>query len=408
MNRILIIDDDLQNRKQVYSKALQPQYKLFYTEDVYLLNETIKNNQVDLYLLDMNLDNFKDPATRESISVLSVLEAIGKNKPIIMLSGKYEELANQKRLSYIIQNAAEKGYNIGSFLAWDEVLKAGDKSSKGRREALHSKINYVMRKDRTPYEFGIVCALDEELKPFMENIAADTIIPVDNDNRYWRGTLKTKNEHYLHFIAATSTKMGIADTSIIAAEMAIRFNIDTLFMIGVCGGRENRDVKIGDIIIPQESIAFHQGKLTNNGFSAEVSIAKPKEKGFIKYQKADEILSSLRKKYFNKLLNNDEKIFSIDKPKVIYDSMACADYVIDKEGELDKIAEKSAKRKICSVDMESYGLFRVGEMLDVKTMVIKSVMDMTNNKSDDYKPYATFMAANYLYQLIYQEIIKFG
>jgi hypothetical protein len=39
-------------------------------------------------------------------------------------------------------------------------------------------------------------------------------------------------------------------------------------------------------------------------------------------------------------------------------------------------------------------------------MVIKSVMDLYNNKSDKYKPYAAFMAANYLYELLYREIIK--
>ena len=44
--------------------------------------------------------------------------------------------------------------------------------------------------------------------------------------------------------------------------------------------------------------------------------------------------------------------------------------------------------------------------MDVNTMVIKSVMDLSNNKSDKYKPYAAFMAANYLYKLLYQEIIK--
>ena len=57
--------------------------------------------------------------------------------------------------------------------------------------------------------------------------------------------------------------------------------------------------------------------------------------------------------------------------------------------------------------MESYAIFRVGEILNVETMVIKAVMDLTNNKSDKYKPYAAYMAANYLYQLLYREEITF-
>lgn len=408
MKRILIVDDDLQNRKHFYANALQSNYVLFFTEDADLLFETIEKYNVDLYLVDMNLDWFEDPTTKGPLSVSRVLEAIGKDKPIIMLSGTYKELADKGRLSKIIQYAAEKGYNVGSFLTWDDIIKAGDEDSKGRREALVSKIEYVISKDRTPYEFGIVCALDEELKPFMDNIDPDTISSVDNDGRYRRSILKTKNGRNLHFISATSPKMGIADTSIIAAEMAIRFNINTIYMVGVCGGREAQKVKIGDVIIPRESVAFHRGKLTNDGFKFEVSIAKAKERGFVEYPEANTVLSELRKAYLDKLLESDEITPSVGKPNVNYGVMACADYVIDKEGELDKIAEQSAQRKICSVDMESFGLYRVSDMLDVKTMVIKSVMDLTNKKSDDYKPYAAFMAANYLYQLLYREVIKFG
>ena len=95
----------------------------------------------------------------------------------------------------------------------------------------------------------------------------------------------------------------------------------------------------------------------------------------------------------------------VERPSVNYHVMACADYVIDKDKELDKIASTIGKKKLCAVDMESYGIFRTGELMNIKTMVIKSVMDLTNNKSDKYKPYASFLAANYLYQLLYQEII---
>ena len=106
------------------------------------------------------------------------------------------------------------------------------------------------------------------------------------------------------------------------------------------------------------------------------------------------------------MIEEENRTLDLTIPKVHYEPMACADYVIDKEGALDEIAEKSAKRKLCAVDMESYAIYRVGEMMNVNTMVIKSVMDLSNNKSDKYKSYAAFMAANYLYQLLYNEIIK--
>ena len=407
MKRILIVDDDLHNRKQHYANALESNYQVIYAEDAYLLYDTIKNSNVDVYLVDMNLDFFEDPTTKGPLSVINVLESIGKEKPIIMLSGTYTELASRGRLSHIIQRAAEKGYNIGSFLTWEDIVIAGEEKAKGRREALYSKIDFIISRDRSPYKFGIVCALDEELQPFMDNIDEDYISFVDDANRYRRGIIKTKGEHELHFISATSTIMGIADASIIATEMATRFNVDTIYMVGVCGGREIEEVKIGDVIIPHKSIAYQRGKLSNKGFSAEVNSAKPKEQGFVKYPEADKILSELFQDYIKKLLKKEGKVPSLETPKVNYNVMACADYVIDKDGELDKIAKNIGHRKLCSVDMESYGLFRVGELLDIKTMVIKSVMDLTNNKSDAYKPYACYMAANYLYQLIYRDIIKF-
>ena len=189
--------------------------------------------------------------------------------------------------------------------------------------------------------------------------------------------------------------------------MVCKFNVKTIYMVGVCGGRESEGVNIGDVIIPKESVAFQRGKLTEKGFSSEIQFAKPKEKGLVQYSKADDILSQLFTDYTNIIREKEHRTLALEQPKVNYNVMACADYVIDKEGELDVIAKNIGQRKLCAVDMESYAIFRVGEMLDIDTMVIKSVMDLTSNKSDKYKPYAAYMAANYLYQLIYQGVIGF-
>lgn len=407
MKRILVVDDDLQNRKQHYANALIPEYDVIYTDESDLVYDVIKNNKVDLYLVDLNLDGFTDPRTNDSLSVINILVEIGMSKPIILLSGTYEQLMQKGKLTPIIQNAAEKGYNVGSFITWEEILKAGQDKTNNRRSALHSRIEFIMSTDRRPYDFGIVCALESELEPFMKKIPQETITTVCSDNRYREAKLETKTGRILRFVVATSDYMGSVDAAILTTEMAVRFNVDTIFMIGVCGGREKVGVKIGDVIIPHDSVAYQRGKLTNQGFLPEINFSKPKEKGFVKYSNADEILAGLFKEYVTELLDKQGKTFTLDKPSVRYDMMACADYVIDKEDELDKIADQCAQRKLCAVDMESYGVYRVGEMLDIKTLVIKSVMDLTNNKSDAYKPYASFMASNYLYQLINREIIKF-
>ena len=312
------------------------------------------------------------------------------------------------KAEFICGGEESYGFNVGSFLTWQDILDASEKRDKEYKEALYSKIDFTINRDRSPYDFGIVCALQEELIPFYDILGEDNMpIPHNVDEiHYTNNTLTTRSGRLLNFISAYSSNMGIADSSIIATHMASKMRVKNIYMIGVCGGRESENVKIGDVIIPEESVAYQRGKLIEDGFSSDIQIARPKPGGFYKYKKPNKILSSLFRTYTTRLIEEENRTLDLTIPKVHYEPIACADYVIDREGALDEIAEKSAKRKLCAVDMESYAIYRVGEMMNVNTMVIKSVMDLSNNKSDKYKSYAAFMAANYLYQLLYNEIIK--
>ena len=407
--RILVIDDELNGRmerKSHYKKALEEKYNVIFAEDDRLIYHTIKNSQAELFIVDLNLDKFTDPKKNRSLYVGDVLDAIGKNKPIILISGAYEDLAKNGDLTCMINNAAEQGFNVGSFLTWQDILDASEKQE--YKEALSSKIDFAINRDRSPYDFAIVCALQEELTPFNDILGEDNIpIPhTVDDIHYIINTLTTKSGRILKFIAASSSYMGIADSSIIATHLASKMGVKNIYMIGVCGGRESEKVNIGDLIIPEESVAFQRGKLRENGFSPDIQIAKSKFGGYYKDEKTNDILSSLFTKYISKIIKEENRTLDLTIPRVHYEPMACADYVIDKPGALDEIAEKSAKRKICAVDMESYAIYRVGEIMNVNTMVIKSVMDLTNKKSDKYKPYAAYISANYLFELLYREIIK--
>ena len=339
------------------------------------------------------------------MDICSVLGAIGISKPIILLSGNYRYLMEHERLTSIISYASEQGYNVGSFLTMEEITCASE--SENKRLNLYSKIDFTITKDRSPYAFGMVCALQEELEPFMAKAIPESLNERDADGiRYRVGVIKTQTGREVPFVAACPTEMGIADAGIIATNMVCKFNVKTIYMIGVCGGRESEGVHIGDLIIPKESVAFQRGKLTEKGFSSEIQTSKPKEKGLVKCNSAKDILMRLFSEYTARFLNEEHRTLALDQPRINYNVMACADYVIDKEGMLDEIAKNIGQRKLCAVDMESYAIFRVGEILDINTMVIKSVMDLTNNKSDEFKSYAAYMAANYLYQLIFLGVIS--
>lgn len=410
--RILVIDDEWQSRKLDYENSLCDHYEVLFAEDADDIYNVIKGCHAELFIVDLDLTQFSDPRSHMPMDISNVLNEIGTSKPIILLSGNYRQLMEKGRLTPIISHATEKGYNVGSFLTMEEIKSASE--SENKRLNLYTKIDFTIEKDRSPYAFGIVCALQEELEPFMAKAIPESLGDRSVDGiKYRVGVIKTKTEKGIPFVAACQTEMGIADAGIIATNMVCKFGVKTIYMIGVCGGRESEGVNIGDVIIPKESVAFHRGKLTDKEFSSGIQTSKPKEKGFVQYNSAKDILSELFKEYITeyntKILEKEGRTpkLELEKPKVNYNAMACADYVIDKEGMLDEIAQTIGQRKLCAVDMESYAIFRVGEIHDIDTMVVKSVMDLTSKKSDEYKPYAAYMAANYLYQLIYQEIILF-
>lgn len=402
---ILVVDDELQTRKIAYASALDTHYDVTYTDNADLVYDVIRKSNADLFLVDLDLSDFIDPNTNSPMYVQNVLNAIGTDKPVILLSASYDDLMKNGKLTPIIRNSVERGYNICSFFAWSEIQNVADKfTDKDYRDALYSKLDFMIQKDRHPYDFGIVCALESELQPFMDKALSGSVSEIVKDEiHYKRAVLKTKSGRKLNFIAACSSYMGIADSSIIATNMVTRFGVEKIYMVGVCGGRESEGVKIGDVIIPMESVAYQRGKLTNYGFSSDIMSAKPREGGVIKCSDANDILNELFKEYLSNYIQEEGKSLAVERPKVYYNVMACADYVIDKDDELDKIADTISKRKLCAVDMESYGIFRTGELMNINTMVIKSVMDLTNNKSDKYKPYASYLAANYLYQLLFHE-----
>ncbi len=166
--------------------------------------------------------------------------------------------------------------------------------------------------------------------------------------------ITTINNIELHFVSAYSSYMGSVDASIITTVMATILNIKNIYMIGVCGGRDS-EVAIGDIIIPEESIAYQRGKLTEDSFSVDAISAKPKK--IHKPNKFTEIINPIYRSYIDLLIDAGQPPLEVKPPKINYHAMACADYVIDKDEELNKIASFYRKKEIM--------LCRYGKLWDI-------------------------------------------
>jgi len=119
--------------------------------------------------------------------------------------------------------------------------------------------------------------------------------------------------------------------------------------------------------------------------------------------KCDSLIQDIFKSFMTEQIDKGIAI-SVQRPNLRFNEMACGESIINKEGELDRIAEELNKPKLCGVDMESYAVYRLHEIIDIKTLVIKSVMDLSSNKSDKYKVYACYISANFLIEVLKREI----
>jgi nucleoside phosphorylase len=408
MSKVLIIDDAWDKRFLTYSNVLSEGQLTFVgagrPSDAMSL--VVQDDDIDVYIVDIVLDGW-DFHTNET-PVVHILGKIPQNKPIILVSNEYEELVKKNELTRFINEVIDKGYNVKSFLLWSDFKNAEHDGN--AKQAILSKINfYCGLRKKQEYDFAVVCALPDELTPFLHFLqqTEDTLI---KGIRAKKGILQTKLGKELKCIAVTQTNMGMVDAAILSTILVSQLEIRHLFMIGVCGGRDNK-VSIGSIVIPIEIVAYQNGKITENGLIPNVKIAKC-DKSFgtsiLASGNYDKILQQVYKDAQNEI--RDETRAGIDA-KILdmleTNEMACGDAVINAVGKLDEIAKAVGKEtKLCAVDMESYSIYRLAELLKVDATVIKTVMDLSSKKSDKYKKYAELISAKFLYYMLYEGVVN--
>ncbi len=418
--RILIIDDEWSSRKKTYENVLSNDLEIVAVENGSELFDKIQKVQVDGYLVDMVLDKWRTNDDKPQ-ELIPVLERIGIFKPIFLVSRQIGTLVENNQLTSIINKIIEKGLLLKSFFAWNDFEKENrlknnlvQTSNINKTILVHilSHVKIEKQKEEKIADIGIVCALNEELMPFLSS--RENLFPAKDETiegisiPFKRGVITTKSNKKIKYVAVISPFMGMVDCSYSSSILISEFKIKHLFMIGVCGGRDTEDIGIGDIIIPRESVAYQQGKLDDSNFILNPSYA-PQSSNIMSSIGSDNecmsgYLENINRKY-RQVRQAEAKLYS-HIPVIHEDEMACGEVVVNKMGELDKIANEVNRRKLCSIDMESYALYRSNFFFNnVKVTLIKSVMDKTKNKNDKYKSYAAHIASEYLHELLYNEKI---
>ncbi|AUD04053.1 phosphorylase family protein [Spirosoma pollinicola] len=244
-------------------------------------------------------------------------------------------------------------------------------------------------------DYVIITALEED--------EMERIIPVFTKV----GNIKN-DRHLIEYGYLTSNKdkriawssqqaTGMVDASILAAEMIIRFNPKFLIMPGVLGGKPE-DTNIGDIVVSTKVFTVDKGKFNENDFKREIE--------------ADNTNSS----YITAFHRNKNKIINYIKDSdptrknsinIHFEPVACVRQVINKKSFfIENIV--TIERKAIALEMESYGIARACELInDGKTipLIIKSVMDNTQNKNDGAKTYAAWTSAMFVIFILENDLI---
>lgn len=257
----------------------------------------------------------------------------------------------------------------------------------------HQEIN--MNDNYPQCDYAIITALEEDemakLLPLIEKEGE-----IKNDKHLIEyGHFKGKKNKKIVYASQLAT--GMIDASILATELIIRFKPKYLIMTGVLGGKPE-DSNIGDVIVANKVFTIDKGKITKLGFKKEIEGSNTDGSNITKFKREKQkIIDFIR----------DEDTIYKRNVNIHFGSIACVRQVIDVPGYFeDKIS--IIDRKAIALEMESYGIARACELInDGKTipLIIKSVMDNTQDKTDGAKTYAAWSSAMFVKYILENDLI---
>lgn len=408
MIRILIMDDDatkISRIKSVLTGMCMVDIKNI--EVARSLNsgrQKLKDNFYDLLILDLvlpiNDDEPIEPGRSENF--INELHRIGRlKKPIYVIGlSQYEDkvVANTSKYENKLWKLIH--YNLKND-GWEEILQNAVEAILSTKEQLLANLQ-----NRNKYDIGIICALSEEFEQM--KIASGlrwekiTIEGISND--FFFADFRTELGHTLKIIAGRNNMPGMQAASVMASCMFSLFNIEALFMTGICAGFKKASddlIDFGDIFIAESEYDYGSGKLCESGdgtfFKKNPKMLecdfdlKGKMNTFIEEKHPESLIMHALDKMNLNLIKN--------KPSIHFKPGACGSYVVANMGFMKDLLKEN--QKLRGLDMEGYGLYMTAHMLGKKCMMIKSISDFADSdKGDTYHKMCSYSSAWFLFEFL--------
>jgi len=246
-------------------------------------------------------------------------------------------------------------------------------------------------KEVSTYEYAVITALEEdEMEQVLPLVEITSV-----DKHFRKGHFKSNPEKKV--VLCSQFETGMVDASILATELIIKFNPKYLIMPGVLGGKP-KDTKIGDVIIATKVFTVDKGKIKDEDFFKEIEACTINNSRIT-------IFKSHKTKIQDYIRDSHPTHKNI--VNIHFDPIACVRQVIDQKGFFMENFT-TIERKTIGVEMESYGITRACELIgDKKTIpiIVKSVMDNTQSKTDGAKKFAAWTSAKFLDYIIKNDLI---
>jgi len=396
---LLVWDDPSNFNKPKTQMALGENklYKLkhFYSKEEFeLVLESIDNEALLVFCCHVNYENFESYLNFDNSLIREEYNI--SNKINYVSSGDSGEAMKKLCDEHNIKERIIKYYDL------KQGIKADDIKPFTKRDILSSSIQpgnahitSNIKHNHPQCDYVIITALeDDEMEKVLPMIKKEGVI---NDNKHLieYGHLESNPEKKIGYASQLST--GMIDASILATKLILTFNPKFLIMPGVLGGKPEK-TKIGDIVVSTKVFTIDKGKLTDEGFEKEIEASNTDNAFTTRFKREKASIME----YINNL---DETRSSI--PDIHFEPIACVRQVIDKEGYfVENISTND--RKTIALEMESYGIARACELINngnTTPLIIKSVMDNTQDKADNAKTYAAWTSAMFLKYALEKELI---
>lgn len=399
MTRILVVDDNslrVNNIRSLIDNLQDCEKNVEYVSTVFAAKKQLLTTQFDVMLLDLVLPIRADsePQANGGLELLHEIVQFNQFKlpSHVLVISEFEDalvqltsISNKLPFTTIKYSASSDEWRIRLENFLKQIVRAGSANN-----------------PEYDYDIAIICALENpELKevkllpyhwePF--GIVGDT-------TDYFTGTFNGKK-----LICAAAYEMGMSASAVLATKMIAKFKPRYLIMTGIAGGVSNKSLNYGDVMVADPCFDYESGKkIYENG----QSVFKPDYKQIRVDDTINQILRRLAQQSTSLHTIHDECCY--EKPdnalQIKNGPFGSGAAVLSDPKIIERVIQH--QRKFMGFDMEAYAVMLSGSLASApkpSTVVMKSVSDFGEGKTDKYQKYAAYTSARVL-DLFLKELYK--